>query len=115
MAGSVNKCILLGSIDGEPNTQQGGGDPVVEFSLATAEIWTDRNGQPQERTVSHMVEVSGRSAQTLANELEKGSWVYLEGSLTYDEVPQNDGSKKYVARVRVGGFGTRVTVLGRLT
>ncbi|HXH07505.1 MAG TPA: single-stranded DNA-binding protein [Vicinamibacterales bacterium] len=80
--GSVNKIILVGNLGRDAElryTPQG--MPVANFSLATTEVWNDRNGQRQERTEWHRVEIWGKQAESLAEYLVKGKQVYVEGRL----------------------------------
>ena len=43
---SVNKVILVGNVGRDPEIRYAqGGDPIVNFSIATNEAWTDKSGQ----------------------------------------------------------------------
>lgn len=48
----INKVILIGRLGADPDIRyMPGGEPVANLSLATSEIWKDKNtGAPQERT-----------------------------------------------------------------
>jgi len=110
---SVNKVILLGNLGRDPEVRYlQSGDPVANFSLATNEVWTDRNGQKQERTEWHRVEVFGKAAQVVRDYLSKGRQVYIEGTLRYDEWTDKDGNKRNTTKIRVSGPNSRVVLLG---
>ena len=48
---SVNKVILLGRLGQDPELKYTpGGAAVCNFSMATTEAWTDKQGQKQEKT-----------------------------------------------------------------
>jgi single-strand DNA-binding protein len=110
---SVNKVILIGNLGRDPEIRYTqGGEPIANFSLATNEVWNDRNGQRQERTEWHRVEVFGKQAQVVRDYLTKGRSVYLEGSIRYDEWTDKDGNKRNTTKIRVSGPNSRVVLLG---
>ena len=106
--GSVNKVILVGNL-GRPAELRytAGGQAVANFDVATTEVWTDRQGQRQERTEWTRVQLWGKPAETLAEYLTKGKQVYVEGRLQTREW-EKDGVKRYSTDVRAD----RVTLLG---
>ena len=110
---SVNKVILIGNLGKDPEiryTQSG--EPIANFSLATNESWKDKDGNKQERTEWHRVEVFGKTAQVVRDYLTKGRPVYLEGSIRYEEWTDKDGNKRNTTRIRVSGPGSRLVLLG---
>ena len=47
----VNKVILVGRLGRDPELRHTqGGQPVANFTLATNERWTSKDGERQERT-----------------------------------------------------------------
>jgi len=58
------------------------------------------------------VEVFGKTAQVVRDYCSKGKQVYLEGSIRYDEWNDKDGNKKYMTKIRVSGFNSRLVLLG---
>jgi single-strand DNA-binding protein len=110
---SVNKVILIGNLGRDPEVRYTqAGDPIANFSLATNEVWTDRNGQRQERTEWHRVEVFGKPAQVAADYLSKGRQVFIEGSIRYDEWTDRDGNKRNTTKIRVSGPNSRLVLIG---
>jgi single-strand DNA-binding protein len=101
MAG-VNKVILVGNLGRDPELRYTqGGTPVLNFTLATNEGWTDKaTGQRQERTEWHRVVLFGKQAETLNQYLAKGRQVYVEGSLQTREWTDRDGNKRYTTEVK---------------
>ena len=65
---------------------------MANFSLATTERFTDRNGAKQERTEWHRIVAFGRLADTCERFLSKGRQVYVEGRLTTRQYEAKDGS-----------------------
>lgn len=101
MAG-VNKAIILGNLGQDPEirySQQG--TPVVNFSVATSESWTDKvTAELKESTEWHRITVFGKQAENCNKYLSKGSKVYVEGKLkttSYDKEGQTHYSTNIIA------------------
>lgn len=113
---SVNKVILVGNLGKDPEVRYtNSGSPVARFSLATSEVWNDRDGNRQERTEWHNVVVWGKQGEHCGQYLAKGRQVYVEGSIRTRSYDDKSGNKRYVTEVvaqRVqflgGGGGTRL-------
>ncbi len=96
----INKVILIGRLGGDPELKYTpGGTAVANFSLATSETWTDKQGQKQEKTEWHRVVVWGKLAELCNQYLAKGRQAYLEGSLQTRSWEDNDGKKKYTTEI----------------
>ena len=92
---SVNKVIVIGNLGANPEVRAlPSGQNVANFSLATTERFTDRNGAKQERTDWHRIVAFGRLADTCERFLSKGRQVYVEGRLTTRQYEAKDGSGK---------------------
>jgi single-strand DNA-binding protein len=92
---SVNKVIVIGNLGANPNIRAlPSGRNVANFSLATTERFTDRNGAQQERTDWHRIVAFGQLADTCDRFLSKGRQVYVEGRLTTRQYEAKDGSGK---------------------
>lgn len=104
---SVNKVILIGHVGSDPEvryTQKG--DPILSFSLATSEKYKDR-----EDTQWHRVSVFGKLAEAIKDYVAKGSPLYVEGQIVYEEWTDKEGNKRNTPRIKVGFNGT-VNLLG---
>lgn len=98
--GSVNKVILIGNLGRDPElryTQDK--KPVVNFSLATQEVWTGRDGQRSEKTEWHSIVVWGRLAEICKDYLATGRQIYVEGRLTTRSYTDKTGQKRYRTEV----------------
>jgi single-strand DNA-binding protein len=111
MAG-VNKAILIGNLGRDPElryTQSG--QAVANFTLATSESWTDKNGERSERTEWHRIVVWGKPAEACAKYLSKGRQAYVEGRIQTREWEDKEGQKRYTTEVNaqnvtfIGGRG----------
>src|SRR5208282_1814087 len=92
---AVNKAIVIGNLGADPQVHAlPSGQNVVNLSLATNERFTDRNGDPQQRTEWHRIVAFGKLAETCGQYLRKGRRVYVEGRLTTREYEAKDGSGK---------------------
>lgn len=114
MAGSVNKCILLGNLTRDPevrSTQDG--TKVANISLATNESWRDKNsGERRERAEFHRVVIFNDKLVDVAERyLKKGSKVYLEGSLQTRKWTDQSGVEKYSTEVVLQKFRGELTML----
>jgi len=92
---AINKVIVIGNLGANPEVRTlPSGQNVANFSLATTERFTDRNGAKRERTDWHRIVAFGRLADTCSRFLSKGRQVYVEGRLTTRQYEAKDGSGK---------------------
>jgi len=97
---SINKVILIGNLGRDPElryTQSG--QAVANFSLATTDRFSNREGDRQERTEWHRVTVWGKTAENCAQYLNKGRSVYVEGRLQTREWEDKEGQKRRTTEV----------------
>ena len=110
---SVNKVIVIGNLGASPDIRAlPSGQNVANFSLATTERFTDRNGAKQERTDWHRIVAFGPLADTCDRFLSKGRQVYVEGRLTTRQYEAKDGSGK---RYRTEIVARQLRLLGNRT
>lgn len=107
MAGSVNKCIIVGNLGKDPevrNTQSGG--KIVNLTIATSETWNDKNsGERKERTEWHRVAIfNDRVADVAERFLKKGRKVYVEGVLRTRKWTDQSGQEKYTTEICIEQF-----------
>lgn len=100
MARGVNKVILVGNLGSDPETRYlPDGNAVTNVSVATSQVWRDReSGQQNERTEWHRVVFFRRLAEIAGEYLKKGSKVYIEGSLRTRQW-ERDGQKHYTTEI----------------
>jgi single-strand DNA-binding protein len=98
---SVNKVILVGNVGRDVEMRHTpAGTAVAKFSLATNEVWRDKNGQRQEHTEWHNIVAWGKLAEFCGTYVAKGRQLYVEGTLrtrTYDD---EKGNRRYFTEVR---------------
>jgi len=113
MAGSVNKCILIGNVGKDPEIRafQNGGE-VANFSLATSESWKGKDGQRQERTEWHNIAVTNSALVGVVRQyVKKGGKLYIEGQLQTRKWQDKSGADRYTTEVVVGAFNGRLVLL----
>jgi single-strand DNA-binding protein len=92
----INKVILLGNLGKDPEVRHlEGGGMVVRFPMATNENRRDKNGEWQQHTEWHDVTVWGMLAERAAQQLQKGSLVYIEGKITHRKWQDREGRDRY--------------------
>lgn len=101
---SLNKVHLIGVVGKDPETRQfGDGGQVCNFTLATSEIFTDREGQKQEQTEWHNIVLNGKLAN-LSQYIRKGSKLYVEGKIRTRSWQTQDGQKRFTTEIIANGL-----------
>ena len=96
---NLNKVMLIGRLGQDPEVKDAGNTPVANFSIATNENWTDKNGEKQERTEWHNIVAWDKLADLAGNYLRRGSNIYCEGKLQTRSWESQEGEKKYRTEV----------------
>jgi len=101
MAGSVNKVILIGNLGKDPEVRHlENGASVANFSIATSEVYTDKNtGQKVENTDWHDVVVWRGLAGVVEKYVHKGTKVYIEGKLKKRSWVDKENITRYTTEV----------------
>ena len=100
----INKVILVGNLGKNPEirTLENGGKKA-NFSLATTEVYKDKNGQKVSLTEWHNIVCWRRLAEIAEQYLEKGKQIYLEGKIRTRSWEDN-GVKKYITEIVADTF-----------
>jgi single-strand DNA-binding protein len=107
--GSVNKVILVGNLGADPDLKYTPSNrPVCNLSVATNEVWKNKDGEKQERVEWHRVNVWGDQAENCHKFLAKGRMVYLEGKLQTRKWQDKEGKDRYTTEI----VADRVVFLG---
>lgn len=106
MSKGVNKVILVGNVGQDPEVRYlPNGGAVANVSIATSEIWTDKNsGQRQEKTEWHRVVFFGKLADVVSQYVKKGSKLYAEGKLQTRKWQDQSGQDRYTTEIVVDDF-----------
>ena len=114
MAGSINKVILVGNVGQDPQVRNmQSGQKVVSFSLATSDRWRDRqSGEQKEQTEWHRIVIFNPSLADVAERmLQKGTKVYIEGSLRTRKWQNQQGADVYTTEVILNPFAGQMVIL----
>jgi single-strand DNA-binding protein len=97
MAGSVNKVILIGNLGKDPEIRRlDNGAIVATFSIATSEVYTDKNsGERKEITDWHDIVAWRGLAEVAEKYIKKGYKVYVEGKLKKRSWQDKEGNTRY--------------------
>jgi single-strand DNA-binding protein len=105
---SLNKAMVIGHLGQDPEIRYTpAGMPVVSLSVATDEMYLDKDGKRQERTEWHSIIVVGKMALTCHEYLRKGRQIFVEGRLRTRAWESNRISDR-----RTEIFASRVQFLG---
>ncbi len=114
MAGSINKVILVGNVGQDPQVRtMQNGQKVVSFSLATSDRWRDRQtGEQKEQTEWHRVVIFNSNLVDVAERmLQKGTKLYLEGSLRTRKWQNQQGVDVFTTEVVLNQFAGQMIIL----
>lgn len=107
---SLNKAMVIGNLGRDAELKYTpGGTAVASISLATTEVWNDKDGKKQEKTEWHRIVIWGKTAESLAEYLVKGKQVYVEGRLQTRKWQDKNGVDRYTTEIRAD----RVQLLGK--
>ena len=98
----INKVILIGNLGADVElryTQSGA--PVASFRVATTERWKGQDGQMQEQTEWHSCNAWGKLAEICGKYLQRGSKVYVEGSINTRKWQDKSGNDRYSTEIKV--------------
>lgn len=92
----LNKAMIIGNVTRDPESRTTPqGTNVTSFSVATNLIWTDQQGNRQEKVEYHNIVAWRKLGEICAQYLKKGSKVYIEGRLQTRSWDDPNGVKKY--------------------
>jgi len=96
---SLNEVTLIGRLGKDPEMKRGeNGSTRTAFSLATNEVWKDRNGEQREHVEWHRVVCWGNVAESCGTYLRQGRRVWARGRLRtrkWDDA----GTDRYITEV----------------
>ena len=111
---SVNKVMLVGNVGQDPvirTTQDG--KRVATFALATSDKWKDRSsGDFREKTEWHRIVVfSDGLVGIIEKYIQKGTRLFIEGTLQTRKWTGNDGVEKYTTEIVLQGFNNKLEII----
>lgn len=101
----INKVTLIGNLGSDPEIRHlEGGTMVARFSLATNEVYKDKDGNFQQNTEWHNVVCWRELAERAEKMLKKGTFVYVEGKISYRKYTGQDGQERHVTDIIANTF-----------
>lgn len=99
---SVNKVILIGNVGNDPTIRvTPAGDTVANFSIATTDVWKDKNGQKQEKTEWHRLVAYRKLAEIIKDYVKTGSSIYIEGRLVTNKYTDKNGIDRETVNINI--------------
>jgi len=100
MANGLNKAILIGNLGRDPEVRYTpSGVAVANFSIATSETWTNKEGEKETRTEWHRIVAFGKLGEICGEYLAKGKQVYVEGRIQTRDWEDQNGVKRYTTEI----------------
>ena len=94
----MNRVCLVGRITAKPELRYTGGNiPYTRFSLAVNRTFNNAQGEREADFIN--IVVWRRQAENVANYLDKGSQISVEGRIQTGSYTAQDGSKRYTTDV----------------
>ncbi len=110
---SLNRVELIGRVGRDPEIVHfSNGGSVAKFSIATSEKWKNKDGEQQEETHWHNVEVFGKLADVVNSYVTKGKQIYVSGQVVYDKWEDKDGNNRTSTKIKVDSFNGKIILLG---
>ena len=94
----MNRVCLVGRLTAKPELRYTGGNvPYTRFSLAVNRTFNNAQGEREADFIN--IVVWRRQAENVANYLDKGSRVSIEGRIQTGSYTAQDGNKRYTTDV----------------
>jgi single-strand DNA-binding protein len=98
---SLNKAMIIGRLGKDPDVRYTQSNTAVaNLSIATSERYKDKSGEWKETTEWHRVVAWGRTAEICQEYLQKGSQVYIEGSIQTNKWEDKEGQTRYTTEIK---------------
>ena len=96
----INKAILVGRLGKDPEIRYTpDGAMVTSFSVATDEVWKDKNGERVQKTEWHRIVTFRKLAEICGKYLAKGKLVFIEGRIQTRSWDDKEGRKHYTTEI----------------
>ena len=101
---SLNKVQLIGRTGKDPDVRHlDSGIAVCNFSLATSENYTNKQGEKVKQTEWHNIVVWGKLAEIVEKWVTKGMLLYIEGKLKTRQW-EKENQKHYTTEIFADGM-----------
>jgi len=102
---NYNKVLLMGNLTRDPEVRWSGDTAIASFGMAVNRVWYNANNQKQEEVCFVDLTAFGKTAETLNEYVNKGSPLFVEGRLQFDQWDDREtGAKRSKLKVVVERF-----------
>ena len=102
---NLNKVFLIGNLTRDPELRYTpSGTAVASFGIAVNRTWTGQNGEKKEEVCFVDINVFSRRAEIINEYFSKGSPIFIEGRLQFNQWETKDGQKRSTLRVVADDF-----------
>ena len=95
----MNTVKLIGNVGNEVNLFNFDTIKKAAFSLATDEVYTNKNNEEVKTTSWHKVVAWGKVAEVCANLISRGKLVSIQGKLNYRNYVNKENKTVYVTEI----------------
>ena len=96
----INKVIIVGRTGKDPEVQHlDSGTAVAKITVATNEVFKNKQGEKVENTEWHNVVLWRGLAEVVEKYVKKGDLIYIEGKLKTRTWDDKNGSKHYTTEI----------------
>ncbi len=114
--GNVNKVVLIGRLGKDPEPFNLESAKKIAFSLATTEVYYDKENQKREITEWHNIVMWRGLAETAEKYLKKGDLIYVEGRIrTRSWEDKETQQKRYIVEIQADNMQMLSTSRGKQT
>lgn len=90
----LNKVTLIGRLGKDPELRKTSANAsVCNFSLATNDVWIDKEGNKKERAEWHRIAAYGKLGEWCKISLAQSYLVYIEGKMRTNSWVENDQTR----------------------
>jgi len=95
-----NMVIFAGYIGRTPEIKEVNGTKLAVVNVASTRTWKDKDGNKKDDTTWMQVNVWGKQAEIIERFFDKGTGIYVKGSIEVREWEDNEGNKRYSTSIR---------------
>lgn len=92
---NFNKVLLMGNLTRDPELRyMPSGAAVVKFGMAINRTYKSQEGEQKKETCFVDINMFGRRAEVISEYFSKGSPIFIEGRLQFEQWEAQDGQKR---------------------
>ena len=100
-----NNVRLIGHLGEDPKVRKlDSGKTVANFSIATNEIYKNKEGERVSETTWHRLVAWGKPAEVAEKYLKKGAEIAIDGKLTNRSYDDKNGEKHYITEIVINNI-----------